>query len=815
MSATLPTGPHFERLLAELREMGDAATVKASDDARYQQFIQCFPASALGQLTLEEYCVGKGDGASFCWWLERGLQPVLGRYSPGTSRGHILYFLPDGTVYKNRLLAHLSDEDALRYTLAVQSVIAATGADEDWHWIDDSEEIYRRAGVAPAVTMGEGRKLRLLSAYHPELALPISSSDHLGHFLAQLGYSSADIPPANQPVARMLLLRQYLLLAREQLPAVSTTGFMRALYSPQLGMAPVRDDDDAATDELTVRLSGGAVRNGYVRYPKQQILFPEECIAQDEEAEATLFLLDLPDGSQISTCLLANRRRIKARFNALFSRLQVQEGDRATLRKLADGHYQMLLNQPTAEDDSAVEEASAASSEEQEDRVPLNQILFGPPGTGKTYATIDCALEVLDPAFLQANPGADAATRQRLKARFDQLVAEQRIRFVTFHQSFSYEDFVEGLRASSEDGQLHYRVEPGIFRQICADAVAVAGVPTLDELLQQFIEQVAEAPMTLETARGKRFSVSHRYGNTTLTCIPEASESARELPVNIEHVRQWLHGVRPTNIYCESYVRGVVEHVQQKLAAGGSDAAATTSAQAPFVLIIDEINRGNVSRIFGELITLIEPSKRAGADESLTVSLPYSREPFSVPGNLFIIGTMNTADRSLAGLDIALRRRFNFREMPPRPDLLNGLSVAGINIGELLTVMNQRIEVLLDRDHCLGHAYFMPLRADPTMDKLALIFSNQVLPLLQEYFFEDWQRIQWVLNDHRKPAADCFVKQAKPDVARLFGNVSVPAQGQGWWIDQQAFGRVTAYRGLISVVDTQPDTQDATEGEDA
>lgn len=468
----------------------------------------------------------------------------------------------------------------------------------------------------------------------------------------------------------------------------------------------------------------------------------------------------------------------------------------------------------------------SASDQEQDDETEpmqsaaaplpqLNQILFGPPGTGKTYATIDCALEILDPALLQANPGADAATRQRLKGRFDQLVAEKRIRFVTFHQSFSYEDFVEGLRASSEDGQLHYRVEPGIFRQICADAVAVAGVPTLDELLQQFIEQVAEAPMTLETARGKRFSVSHKYGNTTLTCIPEASESARELPVNIEHVRQWLHGVRPANIYCESYVRGVVEYVQQKLAAGGSEAAATTSVQAPFVLIIDEINRGNVSRIFGELITLIEPSKRTGADEALTVSLPYSREPFSVPGNLFIIGTMNTADRSLAGLDIALRRRFNFREMPPRPDLLNGLTVAGINIGELLTVMNQRIEVLLDRDHCLGHAYFMPLRADPTLDKLALIFSNQVLPLLQEYFFEDWQRIQWVLNDHRKPAADCFVKQAKPDVARLFGNVSVPAQGQGWWIDQQAFGRVTAYHGVIGVVDTLPDTQDATEGEDA
>ncbi|QCT98980.1 hypothetical protein FEV13_03710 [Stutzerimonas degradans] len=247
---------------------------------------------------------------------------------------------------------------------------------------------------------------------------------------------------------------------------------------------------------------------------------------------------------------------------------------------------------------------------------------------------------------------------------------------------------------------------------------------------------------------------------------------------------------------------------------------AVTGPKLPYVLIIDEINRGNISRIFGELITLIEPSKRAGAAEALEAVLPYSKRHFSVPDNVYLIGTMNTADRSLAGLDIALRRRFVFREMPPRPDLLDGVELQGLNIGKLLRVMNQRIEVLLDRDHCLGHAYFMPLteqglKDDDRLAKLELIFRNQILPLLQEYFFEDWQRIQWVLNDHRKPAIDRFVEQDKQDLAALFGNISVPAQGGVWRINMAAFKRLSAYAGVIAVnakaevPDEEPEETDA------
>lgn len=235
-----------------------------------------------------------------------------------------------------------------------------------------------------------------------------------------------------------------------------------------------------------------------------------------------------------------------------------------------------------------------------------------------------------------------------------------------------------------------------------------------------------------------------------------------------------------------------------------SRVAVSPPSNLPYVLIIDEINRGNISRIFGELITLIEPSKRAGADEALEVVLPYSKTPFSVPSNVYLIGTMNTADRSLTGMDVALRRRFEFREMPPLPAELKGINVEGIEVDRLLDTMNQRIEALLDRDHRLGHAYFMPLREQRTLTKLEQIFRNQVLPLLQEYFFDDWQRIQWVLNDHRKAEDFRFVRAVTADVADLFGvDVNVTRNAQTWSINELAFKQAQSYLGVIDHRDAQ------------
>ena len=345
--------------------------------------------------------------------------------------------------------------------------------------------------------------------------------------------------------------------------------------------------------------------------------------------------------------------------------------------------YQVIL-----ESEGAVE--STPITTVSEDNIMLNQILYGPPGTGKTYATVNTALSILDKDYYETNQ----FNRTVLKKRFEKLCEDGFINFVTFHQSFSYEDFVEGLRPSiGVSKQLEYHVEPGIFKKICTDAM--------------------------------------------------------------------------------------------------------TSPSKKFVLIIDEINRGNVSRIFGELITLIETSKRKGEDEELVTKLPYSKETFSVPNNVYIIGTMNTADRSLSGLDIALRRRFIFRETPPQPELLADIRIEGLNVGEMLAVINNRIEILLNADHCLGHAYFLPLKKNPTLEQLSSIFKDQVIPLLQEYFFEDWQKIRWILNDHRKNDDICFISPTQWDQSLFGSEVTEPLKGNTYKVNDNNFSKIEAYLGII------------------
>ncbi|MCQ4634976.1 AAA family ATPase [Shinella sp. CPCC 100929] len=421
--------------------------------------------------------------------------------------------------------------------------------------------------------------------------------------------------------------------------------------------------------------------------------------------------------------------------------------------------------------------------------MPLNQILYGPPGTGKTFQVVDRAVAILDPAFLVRSEG----DREGLKERFDELVDEGSIRFVTFHQSFSYEEFIEGLRAeTTEAGSVRYVVRDGILKSFCELPIQPF------KLGEQFssgyvVSRCTPEILWLDKPNGSQLPFPWKV-------LDELAEAVRRGKLTVQDIREkkvfdLIPDCRLEKFLVNGYnniIPVLVERILERT-------STKNDVLRKKVLIIDEINRGNISKILGETITLIEPSKRLGAKEALTTILPYSKTTFGVPVGLHIIGTMNTADRSLASIDMALRRRFVFEEIEPQTTQLEGVEIAGVDLAQLLSVMNARIEALLDRDHRLGHAYFLNLQASDDIDQLRELFSRRLVPLLKEYFFDDWRRIRLVLNDQRKnDPRDQFVVEGPHDATALFGPEQHGVAINGTWrINATALDRPEAYRQII------------------
>lgn len=377
-----------------------------------------------------------------------------------------------------------------------------------------------------------------------------------------------------------------------------------------------------------------------------------------------------------------------------------------------EGVFSYKMREPLMEAIKSLEERGVFQEMKELDKeFDKNLILYGPPGTGKTYNSVIYAVAICD-----GKPVDELTDYAAVMSRYNELKKAGRISFTTFHQSYGYEEFIEGIKPIIDENKqdIGYTIEPGVFKKFCDNAKSITRISTGIES----------------------------------TVIEENTE--------------------------------------------------------PYVFIIDEINRGNISKIFGELITLIESTKRAGMPEAASAILPYSGDEFSVPSNVYILGTMNTADRSIALMDTALRRRFQFVEMMPDSDVLRKIhadKVEDLDVAAMLDKINERIEYLYDREHTIGHAFFTDLKDDATLEKLQSIFEKSVIPLLQEYFYEDYQKIQLVLGDNAKSDDSLkFIIDEKVIAKNIFkGNVEdvIDLPEKKYSINSKAFENINSYKEIL------------------
>lgn len=511
-------------------------------------------------------------------------------------------------------------------------------------------------------------------------------------------------------------------------------------------------------------------------------------------------------------------RSEEANENPLIERVSVK-GVRELIFRLTDEGKRLY---PIADAEKELYDTPEASELEPKSMPDLNIILYGPPGTGKTYDTIRRAVEICD--------GLIPDSREELVRRYKKLCGENRVAFVTFHQSYGYEDFVEGIRPVLEDEEpseisedanaIQYECRPGIFKKICSLAKSTAvkrstasqvdlETPTIWKMSLGntqdpdqagiYDECLEKSYVLLGHGRGIDYSncssrqdiiaalqahdsdikptdyhvqaidiLKNQMQDGDLVVISDGNRKFRAIARvtgNYQYLRRdSYHQMRPVEWLLELEESLPYETINSKifsqmalyklrkknLKLEALQELLNTNDDSPrnHVLIIDEVNRGNISKILGELITLLEPDKRLGADNELQVTLPYSGESFGVPSNVYVIGTMNTADRSIAFLDVALRRRFRFVEMMPETELIRDLVgedgvVAEVKVAELLEKINDRIELLFDRDHQIGHSFFLGVE---TLLDLRDVFCHKVIPLLQEYFHGDWEKVCLVLG---------------------------------------------------------------------
>jgi len=478
------------------------------------------------------------------------------------------------------------------------------------------------------------------------------------------------------------------------------------------------------------------------------------------------------------------------------------------------------------------EETMGKASKKEFDK---NVIFYGPPGTGKTYTTAKRAVEIC---------------KNESEEDYEEFI--EGIKPVVSNEDYESEDESENkqeLKTNIKiENDIKYDVVDGIFKKFCDNArkaiiethdnddvspeAIVWKVTVRNNVIKDcfensrvridwnfddagavgFVEEVKKGDIIITTdgsrtringiavvTDDKGYTLDKEKRDTTTRNVKWLAKNIDENIKNINKEKM-LHRrtvARVPNMKVEDIIKLAKEKEPEELSK-----IVIKENKEPYVFIIDEINRGNISKIFGELITLIETTKRAGKEECISTKLPYSKEEFTVPDNVYIIGTMNTADRSIALMDTALRRRFKFEEMLPNYDLLKDVFVEDegvkVNIGAMLKVINERIEYIYDREHTIGHAVFLELKGNNNIDKLENIFKKSVIPLLQEYFYEDYEKIRLILGDNAKDEDEQFIfaESIKPkDVFEGdIGDIDIP--DKKYIIKHENFRNIMAYKNI-------------------
>ncbi len=522
-------------------------------------------------------------------------------------------------------------------------------------------------------------------------------------------------------------------------------------------------------------------------------------------------------------------------------------------------HYCYRLREPV-QNAITMLEANGIFAEEKEpmNQIKLNTILYGPPGTGKTYYSVIYAVAICEGKTvdeIQTEEYDDILTRYKHYAD------RGRISFTTFHQSYGYEEFIEGIRpvlseeSKGRNSDLKYVLHDGLFKKICKSAKrAKEGIIPYDENTKVWLvwlEDCEKAGCFQNNVIRFRKLEDEKEDNNRRNLIGQikkgdivisfvgidgkgdnfgiVQDDSPTLADRDQHSTFWERSINWNNevntFVIESVLgskaitrrRGIeriigvsvveiVDFIERSLKESkvGTFEGYSDDGNKSYVLIIDEINRGNISKILGELITLIEETKRDGAGESMEAILPYSGEKFSVPDNVYIIGTMNTADRSIALMDTALRRRFSFVEMMPDSKVLRDMGaghvvIDGVNldVARMLDVINERIEYLYDREHTIGHAFFTRLADHSSIKALAEIFENSIIPLLQEYFYEDYEKIQLILGDNGKANEYKFILDRPINEKGIFnGNTDLDLPEKKYEVQHTAFERMESYKQI-------------------